>query len=129
MKPTWTAPAAHDGRGFDDFPLSILHAPDAPMEHGMPRTGSEESGAELRCRPDLRNLPRADYPLSAHRVGIRWLPGIGEDGLETLWLSLLDIIDEKEVRIVAYRLDAASAKRAMTAGTMVCSEKVVCYLM
>ena len=31
-------------------------------------------------------------------------------------------------RLVAYRLDAATAKRTLTAGTMVCSEKVVGYL-
>jgi CRISPR-associated protein Cas2 len=47
---------------------------------------------------------------------------------ETLWLSLLDLIDESEDRIVAYRIDATSAKRTMTAGTMVCSEPAVCYL-
>lgn len=27
-----------------------------------------------------------------------------------------------------YRIDATSAKRTLTAGTMVCAEKVVCYL-
>ena len=47
---------------------------------------------------------------------------------ETLWLRLLDLIEEGSDRLVAYRLDAASAKRTMTAGTMVCSEKVICYL-
>ena len=36
--------------------------------------------------------------------------------------------DEEHDRLVAYRLDASSAIRTMTAGTMVCSEKVVCYL-
>ena len=53
---------------------------------------------------------------------------LDNDEFETLWLKLLDIIDEEHDRLVAYRLDASSAKRTMTAGTMVCSEKVVCYL-
>ncbi len=51
-----------------------------------------------------------------------------EDEFDTFWLRLLDEIDEKEDRVVAYRVDAKSAQRTMTAGTMVCAEKVVCYL-
>ncbi len=30
--------------------------------------------------------------------------------------------------LVAYRIDARSARSTLTAGTMVCAEKVVCYL-
>ena len=44
------------------------------------------------------------------------------------WLKLLDQIDEEEDRLVAYKIDARSAKGTLTAGTMVCSEKVVCFL-
>jgi len=44
------------------------------------------------------------------------------------WLKLLEEIDEQEDRLVAYKIDARSARETMTAGTMVCSEKVVCYL-
>jgi CRISPR-associated protein Cas2 len=44
------------------------------------------------------------------------------------WLRLLSKIDEDEDRVVAYKIDARSAKETMTAGTMVCSEKVLCYL-
>ena len=44
------------------------------------------------------------------------------------WLRLLSKIDEDEDRIVAYKIDARSAKETMTAGTMVCSEKALCYL-
>lgn len=47
---------------------------------------------------------------------------------EDFWLRLLDEIDEKEDRLVAYKIDAKSAKQTLTAGTMVCSEKVVCYV-
>jgi CRISPR-associated protein Cas2 len=45
-----------------------------------------------------------------------------------LWLRLLDLIDEKEDRLVAYKIDARGAKETETAGTMVCSERAVCYL-
>lgn len=51
-----------------------------------------------------------------------------ERDFEDFWLKLLDEIDEGEDRIVAYKVDARSAKQTLTAGTMVCSEKVVCYL-
>lgn len=47
---------------------------------------------------------------------------------EDFWLRLLEEIDEKEDRIVAYQIDARCAKETLTAGTMVCAEKVVCYL-
>ncbi len=47
---------------------------------------------------------------------------------DDLWLTLLDLIDEDEDRLVAYRIDARSARETLTAGTMVCHEKVVCYL-
>ena len=44
------------------------------------------------------------------------------------WLLLLDEIDDAEDRLGAYKIDARSAKETLTAGTMVCSEKAVCYL-
>lgn len=47
---------------------------------------------------------------------------------ERFWDLLLEIIDEHEDRLVAYRIDATSARRTLTAGTMVCTDKVVCYL-
>lgn len=51
-----------------------------------------------------------------------------ETEFEDFWLKLLDQIDESEDRLVAYKIDARSAKQTLTAGTMVCSEKVVCYV-
>jgi CRISPR-associated protein Cas2 len=51
-----------------------------------------------------------------------------ETEFEDFWLRLLEEIDEKEDRLVAYKIDAKSAKQTLTAGTMVCSEKVVCYV-
>lgn len=53
---------------------------------------------------------------------------LDEDEFTDFWLKLLEEIDEDEDRLVAYKIDARSAKETMTAGTMVCSEKVVCYL-
>lgn len=53
---------------------------------------------------------------------------LDDDSFETLWLRLLDLINEDEDRIVAYRIDSTSAKRTLTAGTMVCHEPAVCYL-
>ncbi len=53
---------------------------------------------------------------------------LDEDEFTDLWLKLSEEIDEKEDRLVAYKIDARSAKETMTAGTMVCSEKVLCYL-
>ena len=51
-----------------------------------------------------------------------------ETDLNLLWNKLIDTIDINEDRIVAYRINANSAKQTMTAGTMVCTEKVLCYL-
>ncbi len=53
---------------------------------------------------------------------------LDEEDFTDFWLKLLDEIDEKEDRLVAYKIDARSAKETLTAGTMVCSERVVCYL-
>ncbi len=53
---------------------------------------------------------------------------LDEDEFVDFWLQLLEVIDEKEDRLVAYKIDARSARETLTAGTMVCSEKVVCYL-
>lgn len=51
-----------------------------------------------------------------------------EREFERFWSLLLDLIDEDQDRLVAYRIDAKSARRTVTAGTMVCAEEVVCYL-
>jgi CRISPR-associated protein Cas2 len=53
---------------------------------------------------------------------------LDECELNSLWLALLGEIDEKADRVVAYRLDARAARETLTAGTMACTEKVVCYL-
>ena len=44
------------------------------------------------------------------------------------WLQVLAQIDDEEDRLVAYKIDARCAKETLTAGRMVCSEKVLCYL-
>lgn len=53
---------------------------------------------------------------------------LAEEEFEDFWLQLLEHIDEDADRIVAYKIDARSARETMTAGTMVCSEKTLCYL-
>lgn len=51
-----------------------------------------------------------------------------EKEFQNFWLRLIDEIDEKEDRLVAYKIDAKCAKETLTAGAMICTEKVVCYL-
>jgi CRISPR-associated protein Cas2 len=51
-----------------------------------------------------------------------------EDRFQIFWELLVDEIDEGEDRLVAYRLDARSARKTLTAGVMVCAKKVACYL-
>ena len=53
---------------------------------------------------------------------------LDQETFNQLWLKLLETMDEDEDRIVAYKLDARAARETETAGTMVCSEKCVCYL-
>lgn len=53
---------------------------------------------------------------------------LDQETFNQLWLKLLETMDESEDRIVAYKLDARAAREIETAGTMVCSEKSVCYL-
>ena len=48
--------------------------------------------------------------------------------LAMMWDQLMELIDPSEDRVVAYRLDGRSSRRTMTAGTMQCSSRVVCYL-
>ena len=53
---------------------------------------------------------------------------LDQETFNDLWLEILEVIDEDEDRVVAYKIDARCAKETETAGTMVCSEKAVCYL-
>ena len=53
---------------------------------------------------------------------------LDEADFTNFWLKLLGCLDETEDRVVAYKIDARSAQETLTAGTMVCSEKVLCYL-
>ena len=53
---------------------------------------------------------------------------LDEDEFTNFWLKVLEEIDEDEDPVVAYKIDARCAKETLTAGTMVCSEKCVCYL-
>jgi CRISPR-associated protein Cas2 len=51
-----------------------------------------------------------------------------QEQFERFWGRVLLEIDPEEDRLVAYQLDAKNAKNIRTAGTMVCHEKVVCYI-
>lgn len=51
-----------------------------------------------------------------------------ETEFQDFWRQLLAEIDEGEDRLVAYKIDSRSARETLTAGTMVCSQKNVCYL-
>jgi CRISPR-associated protein Cas2 len=51
-----------------------------------------------------------------------------EAQFEDFWLKLLQEIDAKEDRLVAYKIDVRCARETLTAGAMVCSEQAVCYL-
>ena len=53
---------------------------------------------------------------------------LDQETFNDLWLEILEVIDEDEDRVVAYKIDARCAKETETAGTMVCSEKAVWYL-
>ncbi|MGO8676470.1 MAG: CRISPR-associated endonuclease Cas2 [Limisphaerales bacterium] len=53
---------------------------------------------------------------------------VDQETFNEFWLKLLEVIDEEDDRLVAYKLDARCARETETAGTMVCSEKAVCYL-
>ena len=44
------------------------------------------------------------------------------------WGKLLKQINGQEDRLVAYKIDARCARETLTAGTMVRSDKVLCYL-
>ena len=50
------------------------------------------------------------------------------DEFQRLWKAILAEMDDDEDRAVAYPLDARATRETLTAGTMVCSERAVCYL-
>lgn len=50
------------------------------------------------------------------------------DEFNRLWACMLAEMDDDEDRAVAYPLDARCVRETRTAGTMVCSERTVCYL-
>jgi CRISPR-associated protein Cas2 len=104
--------------------------PRAPYERGQP--GADQMlilvGYDISSPKRLQKVARAceDFGL---RVQYSFFEcHLESEAFDGLWNRLLDLIDPEQDRLVAYRLDASSAKRTLTAGTMVCSEKVVCYL-
>jgi len=80
---------------------------------------------------DARRLTRVAHVCEDYGVRVQYSLfecRLEEDEFSDFWLKLLEEIDVKEDRVVAYKIDARSARETLTAGTMVCSEKAVCYL-
>jgi CRISPR-associated protein Cas2 len=50
------------------------------------------------------------------------------DEFSSLWEKLTNLMDDDVDRVVAYPMDQKCVRETLTAGQMVCSEKVVCYL-
>ena len=135
--------------------LDIIHVRGVPTRTPG-GAGLYTALAAARAGADVTMLAPVPDPMPAElapaRDRIRWVgPTVPVDGLPRFEIAyddqgavtlfrehlgaepdmtpaLLDLIDDSEDRIVAYRIDAKSARNTMTAGTMVCSEKAVCYL-
>ncbi len=108
---------------FDAFPV-------VPYETSAPGAGEMLTlvAYDITDEKRLRNVAKIceDYGVRVQYSVFECR--LDEDEFADFWLALLDAIDEHEDRLVAYKIDARSARETLTAGTMVCSEKVVCYL-
>ena len=105
------------------FP-EVPYARSAPGSHQM----LSLIGYDISCPRRLQKVAKV-----CEDFGIRVQYSIFECHLderrfERFWTLLNAEIDPEEDRIVAYQIDAKSARKTRTAGTMVCSEKVVVYL-
>jgi CRISPR-associated protein Cas2 len=115
-------PSANDW-WFEAFPV-------VPYEKGPP--GEKEMLSLIAYDiSDQKRLSRVARV--CEDFGVRVQYSIFECRLEErefteFWLRLLGEINEDEDRLVAYKIDARCARETMTAGVMVCSEKVLCYL-
>ena len=108
---------------FDAFPL-LPYARSAPGEKQMLSIVAYDIA-------DPKRLARAARVCEDWGVRVQYSIfecRLEEHEFQQFWLQLLMEIDEEEDRIVAYKIDAKCAKETLTAGQMVCSEKVVCYL-
>lgn len=104
--------------------------PEVPYEKAPPGAGRMLTLVAYDITDDKR-LRRVAQTCEDYGVRVQYSVfecHLDEDEFTTFWLTLLDHIDEDEDRLVAYKIDARSAKETLTAGTMVCSEKAVCYL-
>jgi CRISPR-associated protein Cas2 len=118
-----TAPSTPDRWWFDAFPLS-------PYRSAPP--GSKDMLVLLAYDiTHSRRLQKVAKTCEGFGVRVQYSLfecHLTERELDDLWARLLGLIDETEDRIVAYRLDGHSSTLTRTAGTMICSEKAVCYL-
>lgn len=104
----------------------------APLPYAKAPPGEKEMLTLLAYDiADPRRLSRVASICEDHGIRVQYSCfecHLDEEEFHQFWHKLLTQIDEKEDRLVAYRLDARSARETLTAGTMVCSERVVCYL-
>lgn len=108
---------------FDAFPR-VPHEKAAPGAHEMLTVVAYDIS-------DTKRLARVARICEDYGMRVQYSVfecRLDEAEFADFWLKLLLEIDETEDRMVAYKIDARSAKETLTAGTMVCSEKVVCYL-
>ena len=108
---------------FEAFPL-LPYARSAPGEKQMLSVVAYDIA-------DPKRLARAARVCEDWGVRVQYSIfecRLEEAEFQEFWLQLSMEIDEDEDRIVAYKIDAKCAKETLTAGQMVCSEKVVCYL-
>jgi CRISPR-associated protein Cas2 len=108
---------------FDAFPI-------VPYEKKQPGSGKMLTLIAYDIS-DPKRLNRVAH--TCEDFGVRVQYSVFECYLEEhefarLWTKLTNLINPTEDRLVAYKLDAQCAKQTLTAGTMVCSERVICYL-
>ena len=117
------SPIRNESWWLDAFPL-VPYEKSPPGEHEMLTLVAYDISDQKRLARVARVCEdfgvRVQYSVFECRLD--------EAEFTEFWLRLLSKIDEAEDRIVAYKIDARSAKETMTAGTMVCSEKALCYL-
>jgi CRISPR-associated protein Cas2 len=118
-----SAPCSSGTWWFDAFPV-LPYASSAPGEKQMLSIVAYDIA-------DPKRLARAARVCEDWGVRVQYSIfecRLEEAEFQEFWLQLNLEIDEDEDRIVAYKIDAKCAKETLTAGRMVCGEKVVCYL-
>jgi len=104
--------------------------PEVPYESPPPGEGEMLSVVAYDIS-DPKRLARVARVCERYGVRVQYSVfecRLKEEEFTEFWLELLGEIDEEKDRLVAYKIDARCARETLTAGTMVCSERCVCYL-